>query len=240
MDFISTLNLELNMKFEEIQQADSDTHTERWRVRRWGDPVMVAQAGASVDIAGTSNFQAVGLWNKVTGWGGVTNFLNIPRLDIDRLKALQLEDEYRDKQPDWRSQKMNWLCKERGTIYFGGSWKTADSVKWGTIAIGNNFVTVDGYEDIFLKLRGEEKFTTHKMARLRGFRRSDWGRPLKDLLAEGLVHRCYCAYSGNDIGDTPKGIIYSPFWSPLGWRFISDSKPQLQAFYIPAAWLVAV
>lgn len=212
----------------------------RYRFRIWGDPVLVKEAGLSVDLVGTSNFQAIGLYNKETGWGGVTNFLYIPRVDIDRLIALQLEDEYQDKQLDWRTQKMNWLCKTKGTIYFTGNnmpgWKTANQIKWGTIGLGRNYVTIDGFEDMLIVVRGETQKRWRKMARLKGFRRSDWGRPLGELLDAGLIHRCYCAYSGNDIGDSPKGIVYSPFFSPLDWDFAGNAQPQ--AFYVPFSWLV--
>jgi hypothetical protein len=210
------------------------------RLRIWGDPILVQQGGLSVEIAGTTNFQAIGLFNKFTSWGGVSNFLNItPRADIDKLIALQVEDEYEDKQPDWRSQKMNWLCKSKGTIYFTGDepgWRTATRIKWGTIALGNNIVQVDGFEEMFIQLRGETRKRWVTMARLVGFRKSDWGRPLNELLALGLVHRCYCAYSGNTLDDTPKGIIYSPFWSPLDWDFSGMTQPQ--AFYLPVDWMV--
>jgi len=213
----------------------------RYRLRIWGDPVLVKEAGLSVNLVGTSNFQAIGLYNRETGWGGVTNFLYIPRVDIDRLIALQVEDEYQDKQPDWRSQKMNWLCKARGTIYFTGDapgWKTTNQIKWGTIGLGFNKVTVDGFEDMLIATRGETQKRWRKMARLAGFRRNDWGRPLDELLEAGLIHRCYCAYSGDDIGDTPKGIIYSPFWSPLDWDFAGNAQPK--ALYVPFNWLEAV
>lgn len=226
----------------QIRIAPRLTPTYRlYRLRRWGDPVLVQQAGLSVDIAGTTNFQAIGLYNKETGWGGVTNYLNIPRADIDKLIALQVEDEYEDKQPDWLSQKMNWLCKARGTIYFTGDgpgWTTANEIKWGTIALGNNIVQVDGIEDMLIQLRGENSKRWHKMARLSGFRLTDWDKPLEILLALGLVHRCYCAYKDNNIGDTPKGIIYSPFWSPLDWDFSGTRQPR--AFYLPVDWMVPV
>jgi hypothetical protein len=212
-----------------------------YRVKRWGDPVLVKQAGLSVDIVGTTNFQAVGLYNKVTGWGGVTNFLNIPRRDIDRLIALQVEDNYEDKVADWRSQKMNWLCKTKGTIYFTGGaadWKTAQSIRWGTIAIGGNVVQIEGVEDMLIATRGETRKQWRPMARLAGFRKTDWARPLPELLEQGLAHRCYCSYFPNDtFGDSPKGIIYSPFWNPLDWLFIGPSKPQPKAFYLPMDWL---
>lgn len=220
-----------------------------YRLRQWGDAVLVRESGASIDLLTdtSSNFQAIGLYNKYTEWGGVTNFLNIPRSDIDRLIHLQVEDDFEDKRPEpgaWLKQKMNWLCKERGTIYFTGAdmpgWDTAASIKWGTIALGNNRVAVEAVEEMLVRTRGESQLRLRQMARLAGFRRSDWGRPLAELLAQGLVHRCYCVYPGNKLGDTPKGIIYSPFWGPLDWQFIGPAKPQPAAFYVPVDWLVPV
>jgi len=225
----------------------ASTPVSLYRLRKWGDEVLVNEAGLSTDLIGGTNFQAIGLYNTVTMWGGVTNFLNIPRFDIDRLMALQVEDDFQDKRPEpgaWLDQKMNWLCKEKGTIYFTGDhmpgWETAESIKWGTIALGNNLVQVEGVEDMFIATRAETQKRWRKMARLAGFRKTDWGKPLNELLARGLVHRCYCAYAGDKLGDSPKGIIYSPFWSPLDWQFIGDAQPQPKAFYVPIEWLVPV
>jgi hypothetical protein len=225
------------------------------RVRKWGDPIMVQEGGFSTANINGTNFQAVGLYNKAANWtGGVSNFLRIPHGDIRRLAALQVEDDFLDKQPgwnngygmeSWRVQKMNWLIKDRGTIYFwwhhlnSGVWNTIDYAEWGTIAIGNTFVQVLDIET--LTVPGTDKRVrtrTRRMARLAGFRKTDWERPLPELLAAGLVHRCYCAYSGDKLGDTPKGICYSPFWSPRDWMFIGPGQPQPEAFYIPEDWLI--
>src|SRR5215510_1626051 len=61
-----------------------------YRVRRWGDPEMI-KYGFDVNQVGTSNFQAVGLYNKETGFGAVTNFLYILRDDIDHLRDMQFD-----------------------------------------------------------------------------------------------------------------------------------------------------
>lgn len=215
-----------------------------YRLLKWGDEILVKESGASVAlITPNSNFQAIGLYNKETGWGGVTNFLNIPRADIDHLMALQVEDDYEEKKEhSWLQQKMNWLCKPRGTIYFtkdGPGWDTAKSIMWGTIALGNNLVAVEGLEEMLIGTKGETKKRWRTMVRLVGFRRTDWSRPLTELLAAGLVHRCYCAYgTDNTLGDSPKGIVYSPFWSPLDWDFSGTTQPK--AFYLPLDWMVPV
>jgi hypothetical protein len=209
-----------------------------YRVRKWGDPVMV-KYGFDVSQTNTSNFQAVGLYNNGSReFGAISNFIRVSHADVLRLKALQIEDDYEVKREDWRSQKMNWLCKFRGTIYFfdndSDQWRTAPYIRWGTLALGGNLVQVVGTEIIRAKMRDG---TTRKveMARLKGFTISDWNRPLDNLLAEGLVHRCFCAYKRNHFGDSPKGIVYSPFYSPQGWDFAGTAKAT--ALYIPVEWL---
>jgi len=86
------------------------------------------------------------------------------------------------------------------------------------------------------KVEGGRKVTL-MMAKLVGFRKSDWNRPLDELLAEGLVHRCFCAYSNNTPRDSPQGIVYSPFFSPQDWDFAGTARPS--AFYLPIDQLVS-
>ncbi|HLO14028.1 MAG TPA: hypothetical protein VK206_04305 [Anaerolineales bacterium] len=222
-----------------------------YRVLKWGDSILVHQAGLTTTTLTTkspSNFQAVGLWSPEAGWGGVTNFIRISHDEVMNLAAMQLEDEFELKKPGWdkdsnmekwRSQKMNWLCKDDGTIYMvhdeEKTWTSAPFVRWGTIALGGNLVQVEGFETVQIKLRSESSERRVAMARLKGFRASDWDRPLDDLLSEGLVHRCFCAYRGNKFGDSPKGIVYSPFFSMSDWDFAGKARPT--ALYIPMEWL---
>ena len=197
------------------------------RVRKWGDPVMVAE-GWDVNIVGTSNFQAVKTWNHYTGFGAVSNYLNIPHAEVVKLEAMQIPDNYT------RRQKMEWLCSWRGSIYMyddeTDDWQTAPTIRWGTLTLGGNLVQVEGYETVI------ERGSQWRMARLKGFMPSDWSRPLSELVAEGLVHRAYCAYfPDNGFGDSPKGIVYTPFFSPQGYDFGGATQPT--ALYIPEIWL---
>lgn len=208
-----------------------------FRVRKWGDPVM-APLGFDVNVVNTTNFQAVGLYNKETGFGAVTNFIHILDDDIALLRAMQFE-EVVDGRKFNQAQKMDWLASFRGKIYMYDDklddWQDAPRIRWGTLALGGNLVQVDGFENIEVKLPGGNQIREHKMARLVGFRKTDWARPLDELLAEGLVHRCYCAYKNNQFGDSPKGIIYSPFYSLLDWDFAGTKQPR--ALYIPFEYL---
>jgi len=207
-----------------------------FRLRRWGDPVML-KLGYDVNQVGTTNFQAMGLYNKETGFGAVSNFIRILHDDIDNLRNMQF-DQTIDGKTYSKDNKMNWLCGFRGNLYMyedkADDWPAASSIRWGTVALGGNLVQVDGFEDIKVKLPGEKAVAIHRMARVVGFRKTDWARPLEELLAEGLVHRCYCAYKDNKFGDSPKGIVYSPFYSPLDWDFSGAKQPS--AFYIPTEY----
>lgn len=196
------------------------------RVRRWGDPIMV-QYGFDVNQVGSTNFQAVKTYTKGTGFGGVTSFLRIPHNEVMRLQGMQIPDEYT------APNKMEWLCSYRGSIYMyeneADSWQTAPFVRWGTIALGGNWVNVEGYEEI--TIQGE----LWLMARLKGFMPGDWDKPLTELVNSGLVHRCYCAYRNNQFGDSPKGIVYSPLFSPQGYDFAGTQQPT--HLYIAEKWL---
>lgn len=206
------------------------------RLRKWGDPVMKAW-GYDVQQVGVSNWQNIALWNSFTGYGAITNYLWIEREWIDYLRSLQFDGyngigEYHDQ-----DSKMNWLCRDKGAMYLdAGGWKDATMIKWGTTAVGGNAVAVEEYAI----QRAEDKSTGRVvdllMANVRCFRKADQGRELDDLLASGLVHRCYCVYMpDNGFGDSPKGIVYSPMWSPLDWDFGGARQPE--SFWIPEVLL---
>src|SRR5215204_1417758 len=111
-----------------------------YKVKTWGEPIMAKQ-GFDVNQVKSTNFQAVKLFIEDGSCGGVTNFLRIPRVDINKLTSLQVEDNYKVK------QKMEWLCSYRGSIYKNekkdDSWASSPLIRWGTIALGGNLVMVD-------------------------------------------------------------------------------------------------
>jgi hypothetical protein len=208
-----------------------------YRIRRWGDPEML-KYGFDVNQVETTNFQAVGLYNKETGFGAVSNFLYILPDDVRNLQNMQFDQVVEGKNAS-KKGKMEWLCSFRGKIYMYDNkddyWESAPRIRWGTVSLGGNLVQVDGFEEMEIQLRGGHPREKHTMARLVGFRKTDWARPLNELLAEGLVQRCYCAYKDNRFGDTPKGTIYSPLFSPLDWDFTGVKRPS--AFYLPMEYL---
>lgn len=202
------------------------------KLRRWGDPVMTAW-GYDTKQVGLSNWQNIALWNEHTGFGAISNYLWIERLWIDYLRSIQFDGfngvgEYHNK-----DSKMNWLCRDKGAMYLdAGGWKTADRIKWGTTAVGANNVTVEEYRVLSVWDKSVAGYRDTKMARVKCFRKSDFERPLEVLLAEGIVHRCYTAnMPDNGFSDSPKGIVYSPMWSPLDWDFGGTQQPT--GFWIP-------
>lgn len=199
-------------------------------LRRWGDPVML-KWGYDYAKVGTSNWQNISLWNAKTGWGAVSNFLWIDRPYIDYLQSLQFP-QTTEAGSFTVKQKMGWLCSDKGKMYIrAGEWETAPQIGWGTTAVGANVVTIQEIKTLEVVYKPTGRKQPVEMARVKCFRKTDVNRPLNDLLAEGIVHRCYCVYKNNGFGDTPKGIIYSPMWSPLDWDFAGTLQPD--AFWLP-------
>ncbi|HVF25431.1 MAG TPA: hypothetical protein VNA23_06045 [Anaerolineales bacterium] len=224
----------------------SKPQSKLYRVRRWGDPLM-KEFAFDINIKEfSSNFQAVGLYNTATGFGAISNYLSILREDVSWLEDIQIEDEYDAKLPDWLHQKMSWLCQERGSIYMFASkekgrspWRRSDGIRWGTLALGGNLVQVAEWKEFDQEVTTPSGKKVRNMARLVGFTKNDMSKPLDQLLAEGLVHRCYCVNPGNVFRDSPQGIVYSPFWSPREWEFTPKPKKGTVPtdLWIPACYL---
>jgi len=233
--------MNVNITFPSAELTPPEPARVLRRVRKWGDPVMKLY-GFDVNVVGTSNFQAVRSFNKETGFGAVSNFLYIPHNEVMQLRDMQFAEQT-DRGYYTEDSKMEWLCSYRGSLYMynneSDDWRTANTIRWGTLTLGGNLVQVERYETIRYMFGTNEEDKTVRdvpMARLAGFRRLDWSRPLNDLIAEGLVHYCYCAYRPNNgFGHTPKGVIYSPFYSPLDYDFSGTKQPD--ALYIPVVWL---
>jgi hypothetical protein len=205
-----------------------------YKVKTWSSEGVMHAQGFDVRIVKTSNFQAVPLFIEDGSGGGVSSFLNIPREDVEKLKGLQVPDNYN------LAQKMNWLCGYRGRIYMydeqSDNWELAKSIRWGSIALGGNVVLIDDIVEMTAKPPDGIKRKI-QMARLVSFRKTDWGKTWQSH--PYLIHRAYCCYKpDNKFGDSPKGIIYTPLWSPLDWDFAGQIQPK--AWYLPMEWLEQV
>ena len=187
--------------------------------------------GFDVNFTGTTNFQAVPLWNEVGGFGAVTNFLSIPRTDVDRLATLQPAD-------NWTlDQKMNWLVagtSGRPYMFYDAAdeWRTAAAVKWGSIAFGGQSVMVDRVDTI--QAKPPDGITRPmQMGRLVCFRKTDWDKSFNE--APYWIHQATAAGVNNVYNPMPRGVMYSPLWSPLDWDYPGTVQPS--AFYLPMEWL---
>lgn len=198
-----------------------------YRVRKWGDPIMSIQ-GFDTNAIDSSNFQAVPLGKLKDGlvsFGATSAFLAIPRADIERLIALQPADGVTI------GEKMNWLVGA-GRPYFDGDWKTSASIKWGTIVFGGQPVMIDQVIPLTADFPAGDRRKID-FGRLVCFRAGDWGKSPIDY--PYLIQRATAAGMDNKYNDAPRGIMYSPVWSPLGWDFAGTWQPD--AFYIPMEWL---
>lgn len=208
------------------------------RIKRWGYDSIMTSYGFDINALtdGTNNFQAIGLYNKDTNTcGGISNFIKVSHSDMVHLYNLQVYDGVEI------DLKMNWLVNTGNgkRIYWGGDWRSAVEIKWGTIGLGGNFVQVEGYETLRVPMRNGQ-YETLSFARLVGFKKSDWNRPLFPadddigLLASGLVHRAYCVGKNNALVDSPKRVVYTPFYDPRDWK---TGQVRNSPLYIPEIWL---
>jgi hypothetical protein len=213
--------------------------TELWRTRSWGDEILVKQAGLSAQFEYKpgkkrgSNFNPLPLWTGSGVWSAIDNYLVIPRKDVENLIELQVVDEGTVK------QKMNWLVFDQKYVrpYWTdgkGPWMTAPDICWGTIAFGGQLVLTDGDATFNIKMPEENVERQVPMKRLVCFRRRDWG--ITHDSHPWLIQRATQVDHKDQFSDTPRGIIYSPLWSPLDWDFPGNYKPQ--AFYLPVDWLI--
>ncbi|HEY5731857.1 MAG TPA: DUF5915 domain-containing protein [Anaerolineales bacterium] len=223
---------------EKNEWAPLPPKTELYKALNWGDKILVEQAGlsalAKTDDGRTvgSNFNPLPIFSNSGTWSAIVNALILPREDVDGLIDLQEEDEYTVR------EKMNWLVYEGNNDrpYWckgQGDWKTAKRIWWGTIVFGGQWVLTDGDVTFFTQLPQEKSPRDVPMKRLVCFRKSDWGKT--HHTHPWLVHRATQVDDKDRFSDEPRGIIYSPLWSPLDWKFAGN--PKLDAFYIPTDWL---
>lgn len=186
-----------------------------------------------------SNFQVLPLWNDASNaFGAVDQYLVIPQADIQKLKKMQT---YPDGwTPD---QKMQWLGGDyRGRIYMHDrnvNWDTSESLRWGTLVLGGNLVEIDKIEikNVHLPALPMGEKESVEMGRLVCFTPDDWNTDHWSNPAK--IHRAYCAYRPDDIkGDSPKGVVFTPLWSPKHWKYVGPNKPQPTSFWIPMRWLI--
>jgi hypothetical protein len=204
-----------------------------YRAKRYGDIPVREEAAMHIPYqfpppwGDKGNFQNMFLFSvqpDFQEFGDVHLTLKIPNADFRRIERFQPMDGFDI------GYKMAWLSAlYKESIYWtepGEDWKSGADLWWGTIILGNNIVQVIRTETFHNVTMRKDLFREKvEMAICRGFTPADWDKPQKELIETGLLHRCTCAYTEKDIpGDTPVGIVYSPFWHPhgdlfrTGWR----------------------
>lgn len=200
------------------------------RARKYGDKFMVEKMGLDVAVIQTGNFQNIALFTERGGFGAVSQFQRLDKPALDYLMKIQPVDACPF------NAKMEFLCSERigppVRPYWtrGGDWKdlargnTSVLFEFGTIVFGGQIVQVESVNGVpkeykfwaqYQQAPAPEWITFYKLI---GLRKTDWARPVADLMAEGLIQRGTWAGSGNSYHDTwHSGVVLHPIWSELDY-----------------------
>lgn len=229
------------------QQAQPKTYV----ARRWGDEVLVRQAGLTVANVG-SNFQPLQLLpvretdageyidNSGT-YSAIVNSVKLTHDDVMRVEAMQPNDGVGIK------QKMQWWCypgagtrpawckspKNSAGEYIY-DYSNSPVVYWGTIAIGGRPIQIDSIKTIVVKLSAEPKERPVRMGRVVCFRKSQWG--VDPSAHPHIIQEQAGAGNDNVYIGYPKGTIRAPLFDPRDWEFTGKYQPT--AYYIPMDWLI--
>lgn len=208
-----------------------------FRVRKYGDPIMMEQAGADFRTKDVpSNFGVIPLYcPEDETWSAIAKFVKLNRSDIDQLYKMQIPDQFAV------NQKMNWLIRTGDGVrpmWTGdesADWKSAQEVRAGVMLYAGQLVAVDGDAEFITPLRGDNPAKIKvKMKRIVCFRRADWGKT--HATHPHLVVKATAVRGNNIYNDQPRGVIYSPvMFDPRDFPFAGGK--QVKAFYIPEAWL---
>jgi hypothetical protein len=200
--------------------------------RKWGDPILYALDGMSTAPPpagiGVGNFQETILFTEQNGFNAISTYQKMGRVELDYLQSIQRADNYTVK------QKMGWLVGDAagqtpGTIYWTKTLAWDDPLCneffFGTLVFGGQKVAVEvdasGAKKVYYFWAAYRKEAIYKWIpfyKIRGMRRSEMGRPVEQLLAEGKMQICTCANRSataeNVYTETLKGIVYHPVWEP--------------------------
>jgi hypothetical protein len=234
------------------------------RVRKWGDPIMVAQADCSVykryaagqEPVGT--FQVVELHTPPIGdWSAVTKYNRLTREDMLKVARAQLIafgradlDPIRDMtvplSDGWTlKQKMGWMYQSWSggptslTMWGQGEWWEEGEKRYGTMVNGGEMVAVsEAIHTFYVRLRGETTERDVTMRRLLPFRRADLDKDPR--VYPWLWQRATCVYKGDDTSIyTPKGLVYLPV--ALDWReFDISGAQEPTGYFLPIDWMESV
>jgi len=205
-----------------------------FKVRGYGDSVMIDLMGLDTNLFGVGNFQNVCLFDPNNdAFGAVSNYQTMDAEALHYLEQIQSADAATVK------MKLNWL----GMGSFAGRpYMLKNGFEtWGLMVFGFNWVQVEAVNGEPVEYVKRARYQSRNliedipMYKVIGMRRSDMARPVAELIAEGLIHHATEAfYPTNKLGETPQGgVILNPVWSPLDWPTNTGSRE----LYIPKAFL---
>lgn len=228
------MTLPIKFTFDTVSTPDL------YRLRNWGDPILVQQAGLSAkfEVNGKpigSNFNPIPLWLDNNQWSAIAQALIIPHADVMRMSSMQ------DPSDGFSvDEKMRWMVYDgHGTRPMwtkGGKWFEAPQAWYGTMAFGNNIIQVDDQKSFMTKLPNEDQVRSVSMYRLVCFRNTDWGKTHKTH--PHLIHKATEVNDQDKLNEYPRGTIYSPLWSPLDWDYSGTFRPQ--GMWVPVDWVTNV
>jgi hypothetical protein len=207
----------------------------------------------------TGNFQEIPLFhpykdNPTRGeFGAISYFQRMGIPERDYLKSIQPDDYAQYNYTV--AQKMNLLVEPPPAttpmrVYWskvGGEWSSPYFVEmsFGTLVFGGQKLQVEMDGDkpkeysLFGKYRARPTSEWIPFFKLIGMRKNEISRPVSELFAEGKIQKFTAANKGaggqEDIyNDHPRGVMYSPVWSPLDWKVNSGVA---DALYIARKFL---
>lgn len=193
-----------------IRISDASPNQEVYRVRKWGDPVLVDLLGADVNLVGVDNFQVVK--TATIGGDGKPYFNDISRtqtVDYAYLESLQIDDEYTVE------KKMNWLINRDG-IGRRPYWMNGTSnLYFGPLVFGGQLVKLGEEMSAWGQYPNRSKEEWIRFRRLIGIRRADFGKYTYDN-SPHFVQRCTEAIgTDNKYNEFVRGEVFHPVWSDL-------------------------
>jgi hypothetical protein len=214
----------MEIKIKITRASTTPTLPGLFRVRKW----VIPEDGMDTAKEGFSSFQEVPLFTPAGGFGAITQFQRLTAIEEACLRSMQIEND------GWGftvTQKMGWLISSiNGEREY---WRKDGVLVFGTMVNGGQIIQVE--TDIYNKpveyvfkanyrndpvAMGKHDITFYKLLGLRRSQVADVGAKIINYETHPhLVHRCTVAwYPDNRYTDhTPKGIVYTPVWSPLDY-----------------------
>jgi hypothetical protein len=233
-------------------------------VRKWGDPIMVAQGGFSINgrygdpTIAIGTFEVIDLYIAEQGvwvgsWGSVSNFNRLSAADMVLIAKAQLKafgraeldpikdmtvnlDGYTLKQKMAWMYQANWTGGPPGlTMWGAGDWYETGEKRYGTMVCGGEQVAVSNIVELVnSELPGETQKRSVKMRKLLDFKRVDFSKDPR--VYPWLWNRATCVYHNDRFSvSTPKGIIYLPV--ALNANEFDFSGTKTPEYFIPDDWL---